>query len=1455
MFSLPLYQSRICRRKLRSFFLLQVLLLFVHCLSAQDFSNKGKDFWLGYGDHVRMHNAGTLFNTQDMKIYITSDVNTSGVVEIPGLGWSTPFAVTANQVYEVLIPKTGVYDARLNQEGLSNKGIHIKADRPVVAYAHIYNSAVSGSTLCLPTNTLGREYYSVNYTQQSNEAGLAYSWFFVVATDDNTTVEITPSTTTAGGWMAGNTYTVNLQKGQVYNVLSLTDLTGSRIRSVATGLNGCKKIAVFCGSGKISLPCDGGSSDNFIQQIYPVTTWGRKYVTAPSATRPLNYYRIIRPDALATVTLNGTVIPNGSYTSNFYYEFSGTTTNVIESDKPILVSQYFSTQQCAENTGYGDPEMIYVNPVEQTISDVTLQSMQLVNPGTNLHYLNVVLKNDPAVYNSFRIDGVPFTNFQPVPQDPAFAYAQISVTQGAHRVKCDSGFNAIAYGFAPVESYGYSAGTNLRDLYQYVLVNNVYGTVNFPAGCKNSPFTFSMVFPYEPLKITWKFNGLFPDTTLNSPVYDSSWVVDGKTLYRYKLNRSYTIANTGTYPVTVVAINPTADGCSGEQDIEYELQVFDPPVADFNFTSNGCLADSVHFFDATTQSAGRPVIRWHWNFDDGQVSDIKNPAHKFLNPGNYNVKLAVITDVGCLSDTAKKTIVLSATPSPAFTTSAPLCINGPVTFTNTTVDNGATITMWYWDYGDGAKDTLQTGVSRTHTYTNAGNYTVSLKAVTNTGCESPLYSRDITIRPEPAADFGFGNICLPGGLANYTNLSSISDGTESQFTYLWNFGDPNANAANPNTSLLKDGVHYYSGTGPYDVKLTVTSVYGCTADTIKQVNTIIPQPKASFTLPAEICFGDTAIITLNVSGNDGTPFTSIHVDTDGNGFPVIYNNITPGTQTIAYKFVPATAGNKTVRVFGIAPSGCNSDTMAATFIVRPLPIPYFTTSVPSCETKDIAFTDASVAGAGTIVKWSWDFGDGTSDVKTSGTLFKHSYLVHGTYNVTLTVETDKGCRSVAYTKQVKVNPLPVADFILPEVCLSDASAQFVNSSSIADGSENQFSFLWTFSDGGSTIQRHAVHKYNATGNYTVSLMVTSKDGCISTVSKPFTVNGDRPKADFTINDENKLCSNREVVIRNTSAVNFGKITRVEIYWDYNNDPISKTIDDDPSYGKEYSFKYPDFSAPAIRTFHIRYIAYSGISCISSVSKTISVNAMPDIQFSALTDVCNEAVPFAVTQAKEASGLAGSGIFSGIAIDAAGIFNPAAAGTGTHVIRYTFNAGNGCSAFKEQSIRVNPTPRADAGPDRVILEGGFITINASAGGNAVSYQWAPPTGLDNPTVLNPKASPKEDITYILTVQTPEGCKASDQVFIKVLKTPVVPNTFTPNGDGYNDRWEIQFLNSYPGNILEVYNPQGQLLFRAFNYNNQWDGTSNGRPLPVGTYYYVIDPKNGRNKITGYVTILR
>jgi gliding motility-associated-like protein len=117
-----------------------------------------------------------------------------------------------------------------------------------------------------------------------------------------------------------------------------------------------------------------------------------------------------------------------------------------------------------------------------------------------------------------------------------------------------------------------------------------------------------------------------------------------------------------------------------------------------------------------------------------------------------------------------------------------------------------------------------------------------------------------------------------------------------------------------------------------------------------------------------------------------------------------------------------------------------------------------------------------------------------------------------------------------------------------------------------------------------------------------------------------------------------------------------------------------------------------------------------------------------------------------------------------------------------------------------------------------------------------------------------ASPPNDTRYLLRAVSDSGCVDTSSVFVKVLFEPVVPNTFTPNGDGINDRWEIEYLDSYQGSVLEVYNTVGQLVYRSFGYNTPWDGTTNGRKLPAGTYYYVLDPKNKRKKVAGYVTII-
>jgi gliding motility-associated-like protein len=143
------------------------------------------------------------------------------------------------------------------------------------------------------------------------------------------------------------------------------------------------------------------------------------------------------------------------------------------------------------------------------------------------------------------------------------------------------------------------------------------------------------------------------------------------------------------------------------------------------------------------------------------------------------------------------------------------------------------------------------------------------------------------------------------------------------------------------------------------------------------------------------------------------------------------------------------------------------------------------------------------------------------------------------------------------------------------------------------------------------------------------------------------------------------------------------------------------------------------------------------------------------------------------------------------------------------------------------------------------------------GYNVSYLWTPNLSIDNGQLPTPKISPADDTTYKLTVTSSDGCKATDEVFVKVLRELKIPNAFSPNKDGMNDTWEIQYLESYPGCTVEVYNRFGQIVFRSAGYNSSrpWDGTLNGKPLPVGTYYWIINLKNGRNQMNGSVTIMR
>ncbi|HEU5164607.1 MAG TPA: PKD domain-containing protein [Chitinophagaceae bacterium] len=1169
-------------------------------LFSQDFSNKGKDFWVIYTGHVDGTNSR-------MALYITSDQNASGTVTVNGNVIN--FTVTANQVTTVRFTSSSSPSNAVAYNGQTvgigtNKGIHIQSDKPVVVYSHILNAARSGSSLVLPTNVLGREYYVASYASVNAATGVRRSEFAVAATQDNTTIEITPRQADANNTYSANVpFQVTLNKGDVFQYQSGNDgdLTGTYIKSIATATSPCKPIAVFAGSTWTAMGCPGaGSGDNLYQQLFPFVSWGKYYITAPFKERSFDIFRILVRDPATIVQVNGVTLSPATLIAGRFYEFNtagNNTPRIITSNQPICVMQYMITENC--DGVQSDPEMIILNSIEQTLNDITVLSARsdLTPPNTNItrHFLNIIVKT--SALGSLTIDGAPYSSAPVAIPATQYSYLQQEVTNStnvnpSHRVKCDSGFVAIAYGYGNVESYGYNAGANVRDLYQYISILNQFATVSFPATCKNAPFYFRTVFPYNPTQIQWVFGSALntmgiADVTINSPVYDSTWTVNGRQVYRYSLPIQYSIHTIGTYPIKIIAYNPSSDGCSGEQEIDYDLQVFNPPSAGFYFTANGCVTSPVDFFD-TSGAGGRGIIQWNWNFGDAGTSLIQNPSHSYATSGTYLTKLSVITDIGCISDTATKNITLTQLPQAKFSINIPSCAGKAITFTDlSTVNGGSSIAKWYWDFGDGSPVVIVTNNSpQIHTYTSIGSYNATLKVETNTGCQSFVFTRPVTINLLPEAGFIAPEVCLADPSAPFIDTSKISGGNIT--TWQWNFGDPNANAGNPNTSNLQN---------------------------------------------------------------------------------------------------------------------------------------------PS-------------------------------------------------------------------------------------------------------------------------------HRYTVVGNYTATLIAISNNGCTDTISKTFTVNGSIPLANFTVQNANALCSNKIVTIADASTVDFGGIVKTEIYWDWTSDPTIKTIDDIPSPGKLYTHTYPEFGSPVTKTVTIRMISYSGISCLNVLTKTIILLATPILHFDALSEVCSNAEPFQITQAGVANGIQGTGTFSGPGVSASGLFDPTVATAGIHTIRYTFTGANSCGNYMEQTITVNPTPKAFAGPDKIVLEGGAVQLTpALNAGFPVTYIWTPPTGLNNPNVPDPLSSPADDITYTLKVTSDKGCTTSDQVFVKVLKKPEIPNIFSPNGDGIHDRWVIKALDTYPGCTVEIFNRYGQQIYYSVGYSNPWDGTINGKPVPVGTYYYIVDPKNGRQKQAGYVDIVR
>jgi gliding motility-associated-like protein len=195
--------------------------------------------------------------------------------------------------------------------------------------------------------------------------------------------------------------------------------------------------------------------------------------------------------------------------------------------------------------------------------------------------------------------------------------------------------------------------------------------------------------------------------------------------------------------------------------------------------------------------------------------------------------------------------------------------------------------------------------------------------------------------------------------------------------------------------------------------------------------------------------------------------------------------------------------------------------------------------------------------------------------------------------------------------------------------------------------------------------------------------------------------------------------------------------------------------------------------------------------------------------------------------------------------------------GTYV--FTLTASDGpCTDIDSVVVTVLALPIANAGPDQSIVGSGAVTLGGSPSGPSGSaFQWVPDSLVSNAAASNPTTSPEQTTWYTLTVTAPNGCVDQDSVLVTFTPEITIPSGFTPNGDGWNDAWQIDLIDMFPDCEVEIYNRWGEMLFRSVGYKQPWDGRYNGGDVPVGTYYYAVklnDPKFPE-AYTGPLTVIR
>ena len=306
----------------------------------------------------------------------------------------------------------------------------------------------------------------------------------------------------------------------------------------------------------------------------------------------------------------------------------------------------------------------------------------------------------------------------------------------------------------------------------------------------------------------------------------------------------YTYQEAGEYEVRLSSTS-SIGGCVDTLSIPYEVKA--QVLADFDFEPT-CRDIPAVFINNSITLEG--ALSFQWNFGDGTTSDLENPEHQYVLPGQYTVKLTAVSEEGSI-DVEEKVISVYSEPSASFTAS-PACGDQPVSFNNlTSILEGSLTYTWNLE-----GNTVSTEVNPLHQFSSAGDQSVLLTATSANGCIDSV-RQTVVVRPLPVVNFTVDTACL-GQPSLLTNLSSINSGSIESM--LWDFGDGT-------NSIIRSPSKTYQSAGEFDVTLRATSDLGCAA--VKTVIAkVVDSPVADFDVNAA-CFQQPSLFVNATTVDDG----------------------------------------------------------------------------------------------------------------------------------------------------------------------------------------------------------------------------------------------------------------------------------------------------------------------------------------------------------------------------------------------------------------------------------------------------------------------------------------------------------------------------------------------------------------------------------------------------------